>query len=40
MEFPGFIVAPVAIVLFIVALLAGALSLGILRRSQPADLLR
>ncbi len=40
MEFPAFIAAPVAVVLFIVALLAGALSLGILRRSQPADLLR
>ena len=40
MEFPVFIAAPVAVVLFIVALLAGALSLGILRRSQPADLLR
>ena len=40
MEFPVFIALPVAIVLFVVALLAGALSLGILRRSQPADLLR
>jgi putative ABC transport system permease protein len=40
MEFPLFIAAPVAAVLFVVALLAGALSLGILRRSQPADLLR
>ena len=31
---------PVAITLLIIAILSGALSLGILKRSQPADLLR
>lgn len=40
MDFPAFIVLPVVACLMLVALLSGALSLGILRRSQPADLLR
>lgn len=40
MGFPLFIDVPVAIALLIVAILSGALSLGILKKSQPADLLR
>ena len=40
MDFPLFIDVPVAITLLIIAILSGALSLGILKRSQPADLLR
>jgi putative ABC transport system permease protein len=40
MDFPLFIDVPVALALLTVAILSGALSLGILRRSQPADLLR
>ena len=40
MDFPLFIDLPVAIALLLVAVLSGALSLGVLRKSQPADLLR
>lgn len=40
MDYPPFIVVPVAISLLIVAIVAGTLSLGVLRKSQPMDLLR
>ena len=40
MDFPLFIDIPVAVTLLIIAILSGALSLGILKKSQPADLLR
>jgi putative ABC transport system permease protein len=40
MDFPLFIDVPVAITLLSIAMLSGALSLGILKKSQPADLLR
>jgi putative ABC transport system permease protein len=40
MDFPLFIDVPVAVALVAIAILSGALSLGVLRKSQPADLLR
>lgn len=40
MDFPLFVDVPVAITLLTIAMLSGALSLGILKKSQPADLLR
>jgi putative ABC transport system permease protein len=40
MDFPIFIDLPVAIALLTIALASGALSLGVLKKSQPADLLR
>jgi putative ABC transport system permease protein len=40
MDFPLFIDVPVAMTLLIIAILSGALSLGVLKKSQPADLLR
>ena len=40
MDFPLFLDLPVAIALLGIAILSGALSLGILKKSQPADLLR
>lgn len=40
MDFPLFIDIPVAIMLMIIAILSGLFSLGILKKSQPADLLR
>jgi putative ABC transport system permease protein len=40
MDFPLFVDLPVAITLIGIAILSGALSLGILKKSQPADLLR
>jgi putative ABC transport system permease protein len=40
MDFPLFIDLPVAVTLLLIAILSGALSLGILKKSQPADLLR
>ena len=40
MSFPLFIDIPVAIMLLLTAVQSGALSLGILKKSQPADLLR
>jgi putative ABC transport system permease protein len=40
MDFPLFIDLPVAITLLVIALASGALSLGVLKKSQPADLLR
>jgi len=40
MDFPLFVDLPVAITLLLIALASGALSLGVLKKSQPADLLR
>jgi putative ABC transport system permease protein len=40
MDFPLFVDLPVAIALLIIAIASGALSLGVLKKSQPADLLR
>ena len=40
MDFPLFLDIPVAIMLMIIAILSGLFSLGILKKSQPADLLR
>ena len=40
MDFPLFVDLPVASALLVIALASGALSLGVLRKSQPADLLR
>jgi putative ABC transport system permease protein len=40
MDFPLFIDLPVALALLLIALASGALSLGVLKKSQPADLLR
>jgi putative ABC transport system permease protein len=40
LDFPLFIDVPVAVTLLAIAMLSGALSLGVLRKSQPADLLR
>ena len=40
MDFPLFVDLPVAIALLVIALASGALSLGVLKKSQPADLLR
>lgn len=40
MDFPLFVDLPVAIALLAIALASGALSLGVLKKSQPADLLR
>jgi putative ABC transport system permease protein len=40
MDFPLFIDLPVAMALLVIALASGALSLGVLKKSQPADLLR
>lgn len=40
MDFPLFVLIPVAVTLLAIAMLSGALSLGILKKSQPADLLR
>jgi putative ABC transport system permease protein len=40
MDFPVFVDLPVAIALLVIALASGALSLGVLKKSQPADLLR
>lgn len=40
LDFPLFVVIPVATTLFLVAVLSGLLSLGVLKKSQPADLLR
>jgi putative ABC transport system permease protein len=40
MDFPLFVDLPVAIALLTIALASGALSLGVLKKSQPADLLR
>ena len=40
LDFPLFLDLPVAIALLGIAILSGALSLGILKKSQPADLLR
>jgi putative ABC transport system permease protein len=40
MDFPLFIVVPVAVTLLVIAVLSGMLSLRILAKAQPADLLR
>jgi len=40
MDFPLFVDVPVAIALLVIAILSGILSLGVLKKSQPADLLR
>lgn len=40
MDFPLFIDIPVAIMLMIISILSGIISLGVLKKSQPADLLR
>jgi putative ABC transport system permease protein len=40
MDFPPLMVIGIAIFLLIIAILSGLLSLGILKKSQPADLLR
>jgi putative ABC transport system permease protein len=40
MDFPLFVDLPVAITLLLIAILSGMLSLGVLKKSQPADLLR
>jgi putative ABC transport system permease protein len=40
MDFPLFIDLPVGITLMVVAILSGLFSLGVLKKSQPADLLR
>jgi putative ABC transport system permease protein len=40
MSFPPMLVGIVAVFLIIIAMLSGFLSLGILKNSQPADLLR
>jgi putative ABC transport system permease protein len=40
MDFPLFVDVPVALALLIIALVSGALSLRVLKKSQPADLLR
>ena len=40
MDFPLFLDIPVAIMLMVIAVLSGLFSLGVLKKSQPADLLR
>ncbi len=40
MYFPPMLVVIVAVFLIVIAMLSGFLSLGILKNSQPADLLR
>ncbi|MEI9904088.1 MAG: ABC transporter permease [Asticcacaulis sp.] len=40
MDFPLYVDIPVAIVLLLIAVLSGVFSLGVLKKSQPADLLR
>ncbi|MDI7775224.1 ABC transporter permease [Asticcacaulis sp. EMRT-3] len=40
MDFPLYIDIPVAVVLLLIAILSGLFSLGVLKKSQPADLLR
>jgi putative ABC transport system permease protein len=40
MDFPPMMVLGIAIFLLVIAILSGLLSLGILKKSQPADLLR
>ena len=40
MDFPLFLDIPVAIMLMVISVLSGLFSLGILKKSQPADLLR
>ncbi len=40
MSFPLFVDIPVGIMLMVIAILSGLISLGVLKKSQPADLLR
>jgi putative ABC transport system permease protein len=40
MSFPPMLVAVVAVFLIVIAMVSGFLSLGVLKNSQPADLLR
>jgi putative ABC transport system permease protein len=40
MDFPLYIDIPVSIVLLLIAIMSGFFSLGVLKKSQPADLLR
>jgi putative ABC transport system permease protein len=40
LDFPMFIDVPVALALLTIAIFSGAMSLGVLKKSQPADLLR
>jgi putative ABC transport system permease protein len=40
MSFPPVLVAVVAMFLIVIAMVSGFLSLGVLKNSQPADLLR
>jgi len=40
MDFPLFVDLPVAVTLLLIAIFSGILSLGVLKKSQPADLLR
>ena len=40
MAFPPLLIVVVAIFLIVIAMLSGFLSLGVLKNSQPADLLR
>jgi putative ABC transport system permease protein len=40
LDFPLFVDIPVALALLGIAVLSGAMSLGVLKKSQPADLLR
>ncbi|OGN53339.1 MAG: hypothetical protein A3K57_05305 [Caulobacterales bacterium RIFOXYA1_FULL_67_7] len=40
MSFPPMMVMMVSLMLIVIALLSGLLSLGVLKNSQPADLLR
>lgn len=40
MNFPIFVIVPVALALLVIAVLSGTMSLGVLKKSQPVDLLR
>ena len=40
MDFPLYIDVPVSILLLLIAMVSGLFSLGVLKKSQPADLLR
>jgi len=40
MDFPLFVDIPVGIMLMLIAIVSGLISLGVLKKSQPADLLR
>jgi putative ABC transport system permease protein len=40
MDFPLYIDIPVSLILLLIAMVSGLFSLGVLKKSQPADLLR